>query len=87
MCNRNSQWRFAGASAKHGRATRNSAFTLMELLVVIAIIGILAALLLPAMAQSKAEARRIQCLSNLHQMVIAAHVYVDDNTESYPIAC
>ena len=65
---------------------RLSAFTLIELLVVIAIIGILAALLLPALASAKQSAKRIQCISNLHQMCIAAHLYVDNNADYYPPA-
>ncbi|HOX55294.1 MAG TPA: prepilin-type N-terminal cleavage/methylation domain-containing protein [Candidatus Paceibacterota bacterium] len=65
---------------------RRRGFTLIELLVVIAIIALLAALMLPALSRSQATAKRIHCLSNLHQMGIAAHVYVDDNAGFYPVA-
>jgi prepilin-type processing-associated H-X9-DG protein len=63
-----------------------SAFTLTELLLVIAMIVLLAGLLLPALGGSKASAKSIQCMSNLRQMSIAAHIYVDDNADFYPIA-
>src|SRR5579862_3783970 len=64
--------------------TSNIAFTLVELLVVIAIIGILAAMLMPALSSVRQKANDAACLSNLRQIGVALRLYVQDNNQRLP---
>ncbi len=61
-----------------------SAFSLMEILVVIAIIAVIASLLMPVFLSAKKSAKRVSCISNLHQFGLAAKLYESDFDEKLP---
>jgi prepilin-type N-terminal cleavage/methylation domain-containing protein/prepilin-type processing-associated H-X9-DG protein len=69
-----------GAPAQVAPPRGEHGFTLIELLVVIAIIGILSAMLLPALGRAKATAQRAGCTSNLRQLGLGTQIYVDENS-------
>ncbi len=67
------------------RAGMPAGFTLIELLVVLAIIGIVAALLLPALGRAKEKGKFATCENNLRQVNLAIRLYADENADSLPV--
>jgi prepilin-type N-terminal cleavage/methylation domain-containing protein len=67
------------------RKYENTGFTLIELLVVIAIIGILAALLLPALSKAKKKSLQVSCVSNQKQIGAALTLYTTENADGLPL--
>jgi len=91
---------FASQSAKYGTANRSSAAShsfavefacaprlggaLTEILIIIATLGVLAALLLPRIAAGRAQSRRLDCISNLKELGLAARMWSNDHDKSFP---
>ncbi|WP_052360839.1 prepilin-type N-terminal cleavage/methylation domain-containing protein [Geminisphaera colitermitum] len=68
----------------NSRSTQSAAFTLIELLTVVAIIGILAGIILGTIDNVRKKAHQVRCISNLRQVGIAMHAYINDNKDKLP---
>jgi len=76
------RFQFDAILDQFGKAGKDFAFSLVELLVVIAVIGILIALLFPALSGAKLRAQQIQCFSNIRQLGLASLNYANDNNKN-----
>ena len=69
---------------KHVRSTKTRAFTITEILVVVVIIIILMGMLIPIISAIKANAKKTECTSHLHQIGQACHAYASDHADYLP---
>jgi general secretion pathway protein G len=65
---------------------RSAAFTLLELLIVVAIIGILAGLLMPALAQARRKAMHVRAIGEIKNILLAVEIYRTNNREKFPLS-
>ena len=72
------------ASRTWGHAPKTNGFTLIELVVVIATVGVLAMLLLPALASTHPDSQVFQCLNNQRQIILGWQMYAEDNSDLLP---
>jgi prepilin-type N-terminal cleavage/methylation domain-containing protein len=82
----NGRTRLACRTRAHRSCAARQGFNLIELLVVIGVIGILVALLMPALARARESARRVTCLSNVRQLATALTAYIAENDQCLPEA-
>ena len=68
------------------RSRRVRAFTLVEMLIVVAIVGVLAAMLLPALGRSKAQAKLMSCRNRLRNVGIGLRLYADEREDAFPVS-
>ena len=73
-----------GLPKQRAQRSISAGFSLIELLVVVLIIGVLASLLLPALARARGAARKSACVSNLHQLGLAWQLYLADAGDRFP---
>src|SRR3981081_4003057 len=76
----------ASVSAEHSSSRRRGGFSLVELLVVIGVISLLISMLMPALAKSREQARRLQCLAALSSIAKAAQMHINEHKNYLPLA-
>jgi type II secretory pathway pseudopilin PulG len=76
--------RYPGNPYTRPQSRRARAFTLVELLIIIGVLIVLLALLLPILSKARSASQRVTCLSNLRQIMMAFHLYANENHQDLP---